>query len=70
MQLFVDVEGICGAKYFGIKKGFEIPKAFAFTMVETRGIEPLTRYMSSTVLAAPASCKAQGRSASGRNGGA
>ena len=26
----------------GIKKAFGIPKAFAFTMVETRGIEPLT----------------------------
>ncbi len=24
------------------KKAFGIPKAFAFTMVETRGIEPLT----------------------------
>ncbi len=24
------------------KKAFRIPKAFAFTMVETRGIEPLT----------------------------
>ena len=27
---------------FGIKKAFGIPKAFIFTMVETRGIEPLT----------------------------
>ena len=25
-----------------MKKAFGIPKAFAFTMVETRGIEPLT----------------------------
>ena len=24
------------------KKAFGIPKAYAFTMVETRGIEPLT----------------------------
>ena len=30
------------ARNFGIKKAFGIPKAFAFTMVETRGIEPLT----------------------------
>ena len=33
---------VCGARYFGMKKAFGIPKAFAFTMVETRGIEPLT----------------------------
>ena len=33
---------VCGARYFGMKKAFVIPKAFAFTMVETRGIEPLT----------------------------
>ena len=31
-----------GARHFGMKKAFEIPKAFAFTVVETRGIEPLT----------------------------
>lgn len=42
VQLFVDVGGVCGARYFGMKKAFGIPKAFAFTMVETRGIEPLT----------------------------
>ena len=33
---------VCGARYFGMKKAFGIPKAFTFTMVETRGIEPLT----------------------------
>ena len=34
--------GVCAPRYFGMKKAFGIPKAFAFTMVETRGIEPLT----------------------------
>ena len=33
---------VFGAWCFGMKKAFGIPKAFAFTMVETRGIEPLT----------------------------
>ena len=33
---------VSGARYFGMKKAFGIPKAFTFTMVETRGIEPLT----------------------------
>ena len=28
--------------HFDMKKAFGFPKAFAFTMVETRGIEPLT----------------------------
>ena len=27
---------------FGLKKAFGIPKAFTITMVEMRGIEPLT----------------------------
>ena len=42
VQLFVGVDGVCGVWCFGMKKAFGIPKAFAFTMVETRGIEPLT----------------------------
>ena len=33
---------VCGTRSFGMKKAFGIPKAFGFTMVETRGIEPLT----------------------------
>ena len=42
MQLFVGVTEYMCARYFDIKKAFGIPKAFIFTMVETRGIEPLT----------------------------
>ena len=42
VQLFVGVDWVYGAGCIGMKKAFGIPKAFAFTMVETRGIEPLT----------------------------
>lgn len=43
MQLFVGVGiGLCAEVFCHEKKAFGIPKAFAFTMVETRGIEPLT----------------------------
>lgn len=42
VQLFVGVGGVCSAWCFGMKKAFVIPKTFVFTMVETRGIEPLT----------------------------
>ena len=41
-NFLLECAGVCGARCFGIKKAFGIPKAFAFTMVETRGIEPLT----------------------------
>ena len=34
--------GLCTEVFWHEKKAFGKPKAFAFTKVETRGIEPLT----------------------------
>ena len=41
LQVDVSVTLVCSVDTYE-KKAFGFPKAFAFTMVETRGIEPLT----------------------------
>lgn len=39
--------GVCAPRYFGMKKAFGIPKAFAFTMVEQKLLTANTIYANS-----------------------